>query len=98
MCQKCTLKTPFWVENLMLELFQRTRIFGRMRCGLSKIASLILATITAPVPTLHSNGEDGDIEKHLAIWNHKYFLKFLCSFSVTALHLADISNGDLGKG
>ena len=33
-----------------------------MRFGRSKIALLILATITVPVPTLHSNGEDRDKE------------------------------------
>ena len=39
-----------------------------MRCGRSKIALLILATITVPVPTLHSNGEDSDKDTHFAIW------------------------------
>ena len=48
----------------MWELFKKNKIIGWMRLGRSKIALLILATITVPVPTLHSNGEDRDKEIH----------------------------------
>ena len=60
-------KNTFFVQKFnvkMWELFKKNQIIGWMRFGRSKIALLILATITVPVPTLHSNGEDRDKEIH----------------------------------
>ena len=70
MCQKMHLKDTFWSSEFNVELLKRTRIFWWMRCGRrSKIASLLLPTITLPIPTLHFalNGEDWDREIHFAI-------------------------------